>query len=165
MRLYGILMLCLISSLLFGCQEDQVTAQKSQNVDAELVRALNAVGVESAIISQRTIYPYHFVSDSDELNALGQRDLMVLARHFKDHAGALNVRRDDTDAALYEARVAAVLAALKEAEVDTDRLTVSDSMPGGDGMASERVIVVLSETAASSPASAPMLSPTGMSVR
>ncbi|OHB68152.1 MAG: hypothetical protein A2Y77_12450 [Planctomycetes bacterium RBG_13_62_9] len=165
MRLHGTLMLCLIAGLLFGCQEDRVTAERPQNLDAELVRTLNTVGVESAIVSQRTLYPYHFVQDSDELNTLGRRDLMVLARHFKDRAGAMNVRRDDTSVELYEARVARVLAILKEAGVDADRLALSDGMPGGDGMASERVIVILSETAADSGAEMPMLQSGGTAVR
>jgi hypothetical protein len=165
MRLYGIVMVCLLGGLLFGCQESQKTAQE-QNLDVELVKTLGSLQVESAIISQRTLYPYHFVPDGDELNRLGQRDLSVLARHFKDRAGALNVRRGDASVELYEARVAKVLATLKEDAVDMNRLTVSDGMPGGDGMASERVIVILSKAAAADSTSAqPNFMSGGMSVR
>jgi hypothetical protein len=165
MRLYGLLVLCLTSGLLFGCQENRTAAQESQNLDAELVKTLNTIGVENAIIAQHTLYPYHFVPDGDELNTLGQRDLAVLAQHFKSHGGTLNVRRADTGAELYQARVAQVLAKLKEAAVDTNRLTISDSMPGGDGVTSERVIVILSRAAEGAPEGVQAPASVGMAVR
>lgn len=65
----------------------------------------------------------------------------MLARHFAKYPGSLNIRRGDTPVALYDARVAHAVQQVKEAGVKTDRLTVSDGMP------SERVVTILSESA------------------
>lgn len=145
MKLYRIIAVCLLGGLILGCEERLKEPAEDKNLDAELVRTLNNIGVENAIIAQHTLYPYHFVSDGGQLNELGRRDLAVLARHFADHAGTLNVRRGDTPAELYEARVAQVVQTLKEMGVNTARLNLSDGMPGGTGMASERVVTVLKE--------------------
>ncbi len=143
MRLCWTLAACLLCSLLLGCQKSASDNGMDKNIDAELVKTLNNIGVENAIITQHTIYPYHFVTDGEQLNDLGRRDLAVLAKHFTENAGTLNVRRGPTPAALYEARVAQVVQGLKQAGVDTARVTVSDEMPGGTGMPSERVVTIL----------------------
>jgi hypothetical protein len=142
MRLYSAIAICLACSLVIGCQE-QTQSQTNENLDVELVKTINNVGVENAIITQHTLYPYHFVTDGERLNDLGQRDFAVLARHFTEHPGTLNIRRAETSAELYDARVAYVLGRLKEAGVETSRVSVSDGMPGGSGMPSERVVTIL----------------------
>ncbi len=147
MRLYSTIVICLACSLVIGCQ-DQTQSQANQNLDVELVKTINNVGVENAIITQHTLYPYHFVTDGEKLNELGRRDFAVLARHLAEHPGILNIRRAETGAELYDARVAHVLNALKEAGVETNRVSVSDGMPGGSGMSSERVVTVLQKEAA-----------------
>jgi len=103
--------------------------------------------VENAIIAQHTLYPYHFVPDGERLNELGRRDFSVLARHFAEHTGSLNIRRGKTPAELYEARVSFVIESLKEAGIGTGRVRISDHMPGGSGMPSERVVTILQKTA------------------
>jgi len=143
MRLCWTIVVCLLCGLLPGCQESMSESGPDKNIDAELVKTLNNISVENAIITQHTIYPYHFAADGEQLNELGRRDLAVLARHFAENAGTLNVRRGQTPAALYEARVAHVVQSLKQAGVDTTRLSVSDEMPGGTGMPSERVVTIL----------------------
>lgn len=150
MKRYGILVACLICGLIVGCEENQYESRGERNLDAELVSTLNNIGVENAIITQHTLYPYHFDPDSPELNGLGERDLSVLARHFANKAGTLNVRRGDTPVGLYEARVTNVLEKLKTAGVETSRLSISDGMPGGTGMPSERVVTILEKEAARS---------------
>jgi hypothetical protein len=99
--------------------------------------------VENAIIAEHTLYPYHFVPDGDELNELGRRDFSVLARHFTEQTGSLNIRRGTTVPGLYEARVTVVIESLKEAGIDVSRVRLSDGMPGGSGMPSERVVTIL----------------------
>ena len=148
MRLcYGVA-ICLVCGWLAGCEAEQQTACGPEvNLDAELVRTLNDIGIENAILAQHTLYPYHFVSNADTLNELGQRDLAVLARHFREHPGALQIQGPDGDGDLYEARVAHVLGRLKDASVDTARMTVSEGMPGGSGVASGRVITILEKEA------------------
>jgi hypothetical protein len=136
-------MICLVCGLLAGCEEEATEGKASKNLDVELVNTLNNIGVENAIITQHTLYPYHFVTDGEKLNDLGQGDFAVLAKHFKEHPGLLNIRRGEASDALYEARVASVMAGLKETGVETSRVSVSDAMPGGTGMPSERVVTIL----------------------
>src|SRR5207249_16097 len=88
---------------------------------------------------------YHFENGSAELNELGERDLGVLADHFKSAPGDLNVHRGDAAQALYESRVKKVLERLASAGVKGGQVSVKDGLPGGDGISSERVIVILKE--------------------
>ena len=104
MRASGVVAICLVGGLLAGCKEDARTAG-NKRLDTELVRTLNNIGVENAILAQHTLYPYHFVTDGTALNELGQRDFAVLARHFAEYPGLLNVRPGDgVSAELYQAR-------------------------------------------------------------
>jgi hypothetical protein len=135
--------LCLIGGLLSGCGEDTRTAA-DKRADTELVRTLNNIGVENAILTQHTLYPYHFIADSEKLNELGQRDFAVLARHFGEHPGILNVRQGDgIPPALYQARLVYVTSQLKEAGVAPGRVSISDGMPGGPGLRAEKVVTIL----------------------
>ncbi len=94
MRLWCAGILCLAALLPAGCNEEQKAADTNRKkLDTELVNTVNNIQVENAIVTQHTLYPYHFVTDGAGLNDLGQRDLMVLARHYKEQPGALNVRR------------------------------------------------------------------------
>ncbi len=136
----------IVCSLLAGCEKQVGKEDAGRKLDVELVNALNNIGMENAIVSQHTLYPYHFVPDGETLNKLGQRDLAVLARHFQNYPGSLNIRRGDTPAELYDARVAYAVQQLKQAGVKTDRLSVSDGMPGGTGVPSERVVMILNES-------------------
>jgi hypothetical protein len=146
MRTSGVVALCLVGGLMAGCKEDARTAG-NKRLDTELVRTLNNIGVENAIIAQHTLYPYHFVPDGAALNELGQRDFAVLARHFAEYPGLLNVSPGDgVPAELYRARVAYVTSWLKQAGVEPGRVTVSDGMPGGPGLRSEKVVTILQKS-------------------
>lgn len=147
MRTSGVVAICLVGALLSGCEEDARTAA-NQRFDREMVRTLNNIGVENAILTQRTLYPYHFVADGEKLNDLGQRDFAVLARHFTEHPGRLNVRQGEgISPELYQARVAFVTSRLKDAGIDPARVSISDGMPGGSGLPAERVVTILQESA------------------
>jgi hypothetical protein len=99
--------------------------------------------LNNAIVSQHTLYPYHFVAGSAELNELGARDLNVLVAHFLTAGGDLNVHRGETPEPLYESRVKTVLERLAAAGVVSSSVAVKDGLPGGEGLASERVLVIL----------------------
>ena len=130
--------------LLFGCSGTVMENGPDKSlINAELINALNDTAMRNAIISQHSIYPYHFVNNSDKLNELGVRDLAVLADHFKENPGRLNVCRDNTPEALYQDRANFILNQLKEAGIGIDRITVSDGMPGGQGMPSEKVLDIM----------------------
>ncbi len=141
----GVVIEMIFCCILFcGCNEavKEKGADKSL-INAELVNALNDTAMRNAIISQHTIFPYHFGENSDKLNELGERDLAVLAGHFKDNPGQLNVCRDNTTENLYQARVNFVVNRLKETGVEIGRISVSDGIPGGQGMPSEKVLKIM----------------------
>ena len=147
MRLLGTVVICLVCALLTGCQESLSEGGSCRNLDSELVSTLNNISVENAIVAQHTLYPYHFAPDGEILNELGRGDFSVLARHFAQHTGSLNIRRGKTPAELYEARVSFVIESLKEAGIKMSRVRISDGMPGGSGMPTERVVTILQKTA------------------
>ena len=109
--------------------------------------AIRAASLNKAIVSQHVMYPYHFVTNTAELNPLGMRDLAVLADYYREHPGALSVRRVGAAQALYDARIVAIMDTLKASGVAVERLTVADTIPGGDGISSERLVKILREPA------------------
>lgn len=113
-------------------------------INAGLVNSYNNLAMQEAILAQHTLYPYHFVKNGAQLNELGRRDLAVLAGHFKENPGRLNVRRDNVSPDLYNARVQFVVNELRKAGVDAGRIAVADGMPGGSGISSERIVTILS---------------------
>ncbi len=136
------IILCCI--LVFGCQETVKEQEPDKGlINEKLVNSFNDTAIKNAIINQHTIYSYHFVNDSDKLNELGMRDLAVLADHYKSNPGQLNVCRDNVPDSLYQARVNFVLNQLKESGIDTERVSISDGMPGGQGMPSEKVLDII----------------------
>jgi hypothetical protein len=108
-----------------------------------LARSVTENAVNQAIIAQHTVYPYHFVTSAAVLNELGQHDLQVLAAHYAEHPGQLNIRQGDAPPDLYEARRAVVMDSLVKAGVDVSRVAIGDGLPGGEGMPSEGVITIL----------------------
>jgi hypothetical protein len=122
--------------------------EKSSNnhlINSQLVNSYNDIAIQNAIVSQHTLFPYHFVKNGAELNELGQRDIAALTSHFMKHPGHLNIRRHNTTADLYEARVNVVHVRLQEAGIDMERISISDNMPGGSGIASERILIILEQ--------------------
>ncbi len=131
--------------LTLGCQETVEESPDRHLMNSRLINTYNDIALENAIISQHTLYPYHFVKDGAELNELGKRDLAVLIRHFIKQAGHLNIRKYNIPAELYEARVESVHKRLQEAGINMDRISISDDMPGGSGIASESILIILAE--------------------
>jgi hypothetical protein len=143
MRSYGAVTFLLACCLAAGCQEDNAKFKPDKSVDHALVNTLNNIGVENAIIAQHTLYSYHFVANGAELNDLGKRDLGVLARHFVQHPGILDVQRGDATEDLYQKRVTFAVSGFQAAGVDTSRIVIAEGMPGGSGMPSEHVEIIL----------------------
>ena len=119
--------------------------QAQRDVDQRLVSWYGDAAINNALISQRSLFPYHFVDQAADLNSLGQRDLAVLAAHLKDYPGVLNLRRGGAPDALYQARLATVRKALVDAGIDQTRIEIGEGMAGGDGMASEQVLRILKQ--------------------
>jgi hypothetical protein len=104
---------------------------------------IREASLRQAILTQSTLHPYHFVVGAAELNELGWRDMEVLAAHFVAHGGTLSVRRGGVDEELYGARLKRVETALAAVGVEPGRVRVTDTLPGGNGITSERMLEVL----------------------
>lgn len=130
---------CLLA-LLAGCAAPPPSLMQGPHAGDMLLGA----SLERAIVAQSALYPCHFEYGGAELNELGRRDFAVLADHLRTHAGSLNIRRGDASAELYKARVDAVLAALQAAGVPKEQISVRDGLPVGAGLASVRVVEILS---------------------
>ena len=61
------------------------------------------------------------------------------------------IRKHNISAELYEARVESVRKRLQDAGTNMDRISISDDMPGGSGMASESILVILAKEDESAP--------------
>lgn len=128
-----------------GCEAFNADLKGRDQANAWMVSSISDTAINRAIVSQHTLYPYHFVENADALNELGHHDLDVLAEHFRDFPGRISIRQGGAPTELYESRVAKVVTALEMAGVRTNQVAVSDDLPGGSGMASEQVLLVLTE--------------------
>src|SRR3954451_3352814 len=72
-------------------KSDKQRMQHNEVTDIQIVDAVRDSGVKAAIISQHTLYPYHFDEGGEMLNSLGERDLAVLAAHLRTHPGQINI--------------------------------------------------------------------------
>ncbi|MHC4441599.1 MAG: hypothetical protein ACYTF1_15880 [Planctomycetota bacterium] len=138
--------------LLIGCEASNPTNNEYDRRAANvwMVGSIKDAAINNAIVRQHTLYPYHFIANSAILNELGKQELAVLVEQYKKYPGNLNVRQGVTPNDLYNARLKSVVAAMVEAGVTMDRIKISDGMPGGDGITSERVLRIMEEERTSS---------------
>ena len=136
-------LMLVIVFLVTGCDSAGMDPQRETEIDTLLAESYRQRPIDNAVIAQRTLYPYHFVADSDDLNVLGKQDLNILARHFKERSGRINVRQGGATDALYKARLLTVISEMTKAGVPMQNMTVGDGLPGGDGMVSDRVVKIL----------------------
>lgn len=146
MKMYMITTVCFFFILMAGCSETVERNQDTHLLNSKLINSYNDIAIQNAIISQHTLFPYHFVKNGAGLNELGNSDLRVLAKHFMKHPGRLNVRRGNISGDLYQARIDFVLERMKEAGIDGEQICISDGMPGGSGMPSEKILTILENT-------------------
>lgn len=124
-----------------GCQEPTArSTEVDRTVNRALVTHYNDAAIDNAIVTQKTLYDYCFVRDSEKLNELGTYNLEVLARHYRDNPGRLSIWKGDTPHDLYRARVTYVRSQLQEKGVDMGKMQIADSMPGGPGEPSDDAI-------------------------
>lgn len=141
---HSIVAIGIVLAGLSGCVDPPYTSDNNQ-IYERVVEETNDSAVRNAIISQHTLYPYHFVVNTARLNDLGLRDISVLAGYYRDNPGQLNLRKMDASPELYDARIKAVLAQLTKSGLDVTQMTVVDDLPGGSGMSSERAVRILSQ--------------------
>ena len=143
-----LLTITIISVMITGCQNKQSEVEPSPFWQRDVmnrwsVHNYNNQSINNAIVSQHTLFPYHFTNNSEELNELGQRDLNVLAEHFAKYPGELNIRRGGIESDLYQLRIGSVTDLLADKGVDTSRIQIKNELAGGDGLVSERCVVIL----------------------
>ncbi len=51
----------------------------------EIVRAYENEQVTNGVVRQKTLYAHHFLSDTPILTELGERDLSILAKHYRNN--------------------------------------------------------------------------------
>lgn len=142
MKAAFVIELALLCVFLCGCNNTHKRTVNEGQMNAGLITAYNDTAMENAIIAQHSLYPYHFVNNSEQLNELGRRDLSILAKHFKEYPGELDINRDGISESLYKARLVYVAGQLKKDGIDISKLTISDGLPGGSGMASNDVVQI-----------------------
>lgn len=151
MKLYVIISMGFCCMLLAGCPEVEVKQEQNRHlINSEVINTYKETSVQNAIISQRTLYPYHFVNNSAELNELGLRNIAVLSAHFANYPGQLNIRHGSISTNLYIDRINFVVDKLKEAGVNTEQVNITDGTPGGSGITSDAIIVILKDDNVSS---------------
>ncbi len=134
-----------------GCTEPKPTPDQYPAVNSWLINSVQDTSINQAIITQGTVFPYHFAQRTATLNELGRHDLKVLAGHYRRHPGELSIRRGKATVDLYQARVDRVLETLTRAGVERRRMEISDARAGGEGMSSERVLKVFEGESDKSP--------------
>ena len=167
MKLKKLIAASLMCAVLFcGCQEQEVdkNALDTSEVNRKIVDTYSDLAIQNAIIAQHTLYPYHFVNNSAQLNGLGERDLSVLIQHFQANPGKLILRQGNTDPLLYQARAQMVYEKLLQAGISDEKINMTDGMPGGEGMASNKIIEIL-ETEKTTDMNKGMEMKTGMGVQ
>jgi hypothetical protein len=147
MKTFCIILSVIAAATTLGCQQEKSESpppfQERQAMNRWAIQGYTDQSINNAIIAQHTVFPYHFAADSAELTELGKRDLDVLASHFKDYPGQLNVSQGATSDLLYQQRLAAVQDALVQAGVDSSRMSFGDEPAGGPGMVSERCLIIM----------------------
>jgi len=147
MKLKKMVVLSLVCAvvLLCGCQEEQADTNTLDTdvVNKKIVDTYSDLAIQNAIITQHTLYPYHFVNNSAQLNGLGQRDLTVLVQHFQNNPGKLILQQGGTESLLYQSRAQTVYEMLLAGGIPDEKIRIADGMPGGDGIASNSIIEIL----------------------
>ena len=149
MKTLAILTSCLFVLCACGCEGPVSGPERYRHMNTNIVGTYNDIALENAIIAQHTLYGYHFIDGSAELNQLGNRDLTVLANHSKRSPTELCIQRGTSDE-LYQERVNSVLDFLRKNSVDTNAITISSRLPGGDGVSAYRAIAILESDAETS---------------
>lgn len=60
-------------------------AEGQREMHVAMTEDLEAEQAANGVVRQKTVFPYHFNTDSPKLNELGERDLMILAKHYKEN--------------------------------------------------------------------------------
>jgi hypothetical protein len=121
--------------------EGDAAHQQQQAFDAWATTSAQDAGIRASILEQHALYPYHFTPNPAALTELGQHDLAVLADAYKETAGPLVLVKADTPDDLYARRKDAVSAALQQAGIPADKVSIADGTPGGMGVTGNEAVM------------------------
>jgi hypothetical protein len=124
-----------VVACLTGCAAPPKSASKP---DIEPVQSVLGRQVAEGLSAQHALMPYHFRTNSAELNDLGRQDLELLAQDFLTAPGPLTVRHGKESPQLYGQRKETVLRFLSRYGVKTARVSINDNSLDGDGASSEQ---------------------------
>ena len=139
--------------LALGCQSKPKEEPASVYVPSEA--EINKWTVDASLEQQvrngaakgRTIYPHHFVIGDAALTLVGQRHFNALLPRSDVDQARISVPRGDASDALYQARLAELRRRFIDAGYDEQRFALVDALPGGDGISSDRVILLAAQEA------------------
>ncbi len=88
-RLVGISQLCAVLAAA-GCtsvgnEYVYQNADEQRAMHSAMLHDYNSEAAANGVVRQKTVFPYHFRSDSPALNELGERDLLILTAHYKEN--------------------------------------------------------------------------------
>jgi hypothetical protein len=149
-RTLALALVALSASLPAGCRSPQQAPPQSvelgEAAQASADRAFAAEPfsdqVRAGVLRQRALYEHHFEGGSAQLNALGRRDIVILAQGLAESGGRIAVDRGSAPKQLYAARLDAVRAMLQLAGVPGDRVKVGDGPAGGSGVNTAETIEI-----------------------
>jgi hypothetical protein len=146
-RIFSVSTCILSATFLSACHkttESQGLLEERNDMNAWAVDNYTNEMIANAAIAQHTLYPYHFIDNSAELNDVGHEELAILVKHFREHPGKLNMAGSrGVVKELHKARIQTVRDILTNAGVDAKRIQIADEAPGGQGMPTENVVVIL----------------------
>jgi type IV pilus biogenesis protein CpaD/CtpE len=129
-----------------SAQDDPLADRRSDLASVDTTRD---TGIRDAILTEHTIYPYHFETGTALLNSLGERDLAVLADNYRQNgSGVISLRRGDASDELYAARTLAIKSALTHLGVTADNVKIDDAPASGETATGNDVNAILKADAA-----------------
>ena len=143
--------LVVVLALFAGCSSKPKAEPTAVDIPPE--SAVNAATLDTNFNQQirngaatgRTIYPHHFVIDDYELTLVGQRQFNALLPRHDLEPVRMIVPKGDASDVLYRARLDALRQRFVAAGYAEDRLALVDELPAGDGISSERVLLLAAE--------------------
>jgi uncharacterized membrane protein YgcG len=141
----------LVLALCAGCSSKPKPEPTGVSVPSEAT--INAASLDVNFNQQirngaatgRTIYPHHFVIGDSELTMVGERQFSALLPRNDLEPARMIIPRGDASDVLYRARLDALRQRFVAAGYGEDRLVLVDELPAGDGIPSERVVLIASE--------------------
>jgi hypothetical protein len=145
MNLTRVLAAVILMAVVVGCCEDPYVDQNALMLDRATIEAARMEPIDQAIITQHTLYPYHFAEGKDTLMPLGCHDLQVLVDHYRDQGVAMNVQRGGASQELYDARVRTVAKFIADVGVPEGRIQITQGLPDGPGLAGYWVVKIMAK--------------------